>query len=52
MANTTNRVSYLKTLKAAKLKKLCTVIGLPTSGNKATLAGRIASREREAINGR
>jgi len=33
-----NRVAYLSTLPAKKLKKLCAVIGLPTSGAKRTLA--------------
>jgi hypothetical protein len=47
-----NRVAYLKTLKASKLKSLCRAMRVAVSGNKSALAGRIAACERKAINGR
>jgi len=48
----TNRVAYLKTFPAKKLKGMCRILNLPVTGNKTVLAGRIVKRERQAILGK
>lgn len=44
----TNRAKYLSTFKLSKLRAMCAVLNLPTSGRKAQVVKRIAQRERDA----
>jgi SAP domain len=43
-----NRAKYLSTFKLAKLRAMCAVLNLNTSGRKAQVIARIVQRERDA----